>query len=589
MAAVADFVVEVRDVNYVRQGQIDPTFLDLKYTEVFRSVGKWELKLPSNHPMLPTLKAKGSGIIVTRKGSPRPFSGRMQTCTLSQDAEDPRGTWVVAGVDDNVVAAATCTYPSPSLAASAQATDYWTYTAAGETVMKQLVLQNIGAAAQAARKYPWLTVATDLARGSSVSASTRFDSLADMLTALGIRANLGWRFYQAGTGLTFEVFVPADKTALIRLDIRNGGLESTELGYTAPSATQALVLGQGEGTARTVRPVTSTASLAEATSWGLRWEVVKDERNTDVAAELEQAGQEILTEQGTTVNSLKVVPSDGPNQTLGIDWDLGDLVTVVIDGTPATATVTEVARSISSAGVITQATVGDPVGFDWEAKVSSAIKDQDSRISSLEATVNAAPVKPPTNFSSSASRDAAYPTPTPGTAIWRSDKMWEETYLTTPLVRVAGWYPTGGFVPHVSASSQGPAQAGGNSATMAVAVNDPMPLKFVAVDVQQNITYSVSTGLATITQPGLYRIQGAARPTTITADNRIYIQRFDSGAAVATLAVQQCPQNNIGASSVSADLVLDAGAQIAPAFFSAVAQTINAGQRTMSVRYLGPA
>lgn len=387
MAAVADFVVEVRDVNYVRQGQIDPTFLDLKYTEVFRSVGRWELKLPSDHPMLPTLKAKGSGIIVTRKGSTRPFSGRMQTCTLSQDAEDPKGTWVVNGVDDNVVAAATCTYPSPAAPANAQTADYWTYNAAGETVMKQLVLQNIGASAQAARKYSWLSVATDLARGATLTASTRFDNLGEALTALGTRANLGWRFYQVGAGITFNVFTPADKTALIRLDIRNGGLESTELGYTAPSATQALVLGQGEGAARTVRPVTSTASTAEAAAWGLRWEVVKDERNTDDPTELEQAGQEILTEQGTTVNSLKVVPSDGPNQTLGIDWDLGDLVTVVIDGTPATATVTEVARSISSAGVITQATVGDPVGFDWEAQVSSAIKDVDSRVAFLEATV----------------------------------------------------------------------------------------------------------------------------------------------------------------------------------------------------------
>lgn len=387
MAAVTDFVVEARDVNYVRQGQIDPTFLDLKYTEVFRSVGKWELKLPSNHPMLPTLKAKGSGIIVTRKGSPRPFSGRMKTCTLSQDAADPKGTWVISGVDDNVVAAATVVYPDPLNLASAQTADYWTRTSDAEDVMKVMVAYNGGPNSIASRKYPWLYTATNQHRGPTISASVRFDTLGEALTALGIRGNLGWRFYQVGANIAFDVFQPADKTALIRLDIRNGGLESTELGYTAPTATQALVLGQGEGAARTVRPVTSTASLAEAASWGLRWEVVKDERNTDDATELEQAGQEILTEQGTTVNSLKVVPADGPNQTLGIDWDLGDLITVVIDGTPAAATVTEVARSISSAGVITQATVGDPVGFDWEAQVSSAIKDVDSRVSFLEATV----------------------------------------------------------------------------------------------------------------------------------------------------------------------------------------------------------
>jgi hypothetical protein len=383
----SDFVVEVRNVNFVRLGQIDPAYLDLKFTEVFRSVGSWELKLPAEHPLLPHLKAKGSGVIITRKGSSRPFSGRMRSCVLSQNAEDPEGTWVISGVDDNIIGSATCTYPSPALPANAQTADYWTFTAAGETVMKALVAQNIGATAQASRKYAWLTTATDQLRGATISASTRFDNLGDALTALGTRANLGWRFYQADTGIVFDVFTPADKTGLIRLDIRNGGIESTELGYSAPSASQALVLGQGEGSARTVRPVTSTVSLAEAVAWGLRWEVVKDERNTNDATELEQAGQEILTEQGATINSLKVVPSDAPGQRLGIDWDLGDLITVVLDGVPTSATVTEIARSISSAGVLTQATVGDPVGFEWEAQVGQSIADLDSRTSFLEATI----------------------------------------------------------------------------------------------------------------------------------------------------------------------------------------------------------
>lgn len=381
-------MVEVRDVNFVRQGQIDQVYLDLTFSEVFRSVGKWELKLPAEHPLLATLKTKGSGIIVTREGSTRPYSGRMQSCVLSQNAADPEGTWVISGVDENVIAAATCTYPSPSLAPNLQATDYWTAVGPGESLMKQLVSLNIGPTATAARKYSWLAVAPDQARGASISASTRFDVLGDILTALGTRANLGWRFYQAGAGITFEVFTPMDKTGLIRLDIRNGGVESTELGYSAPTATQALVLGQGEGAARTVRPVTSAGSLAEAAAWGLRWEVVKDERNTDVADELEQAGQEILTEQGSTINSLKVMPSDAPTQQIGIDWDLGDLITVIIDGTPATATVTEIARSITSAGVLTHATVGDPIGFDWEAKVGQALAQQETRLGALEAQVS---------------------------------------------------------------------------------------------------------------------------------------------------------------------------------------------------------
>lgn len=388
MAVPSDFVVEVRDVNLVRQGQIDQVYLDLLYTETFRSIGAWQLKLPAEHPLLPVLKAKGSGIVITRKGSTRPYSGRMQSCLLSQDAADPAGTWIITGVDDNVIAAASCTYPAPSLPANAQTADYWTNTGTGESVMKQVVYQNIGGGAPAARRYTWLSTRNNEGRGLNVSATTRFDNMADVLTALGTRANLGWRFFQVGTGIQFDVFVPADKTGLIRLDIRNGGIDSTELGYSAPTASQALVLGQGEGAARTVRPVTSTASLAEAAAWGLRWEVVKDQRNTDDPVELEQAGQEILTEQGSTINSLKIVPSDAPNQKLGIDWDLGDLVTVVMEGQPTTATVTSVSRSVTSAGVITQATVGDPVGFDWEAQIGQTQADQGSRLGALEAQVS---------------------------------------------------------------------------------------------------------------------------------------------------------------------------------------------------------
>lgn len=417
MALASNYVVEVRSVNFGLVGQIAPEYLDLMYTERFNTVGKWELKLPAEHPMLATLKAKGSGIKITEVASGKVFSGRMQSCALSQDASDPKGTWVIDGVDDNIIAAASLCFPSPALAPDAQATDYWTYTGPGESVLKNLVAANVGATATAARKYSWLAIPADLGQGATISASLRFDNMGDALTALATRAGLGWRFYQSGSGVVFDTYVPSDKSATVRLDIRNGGLESTQLGYSAPTATQVLVLGQGQGEDRTVMPVTTTASLAEATAWGLRWEINKDERNTDDTTELTQAGQEILTDQGSTINSLKVTPSDAPNQRLGVDWFLGDIVTVIVDDSPATATVTEVATSITSEGIIRQATVGDPVGFDWEAKVGQAISDQDTRISALEATVDAAiPLVPGSVFKTGDLKMTA--ASTPGQAGW---------------------------------------------------------------------------------------------------------------------------------------------------------------------------
>jgi hypothetical protein len=413
MAMAPDFVVEVRDINFARIGQIDPARLDLKFLEVHRSIGEWELKLPAEHPLLPALKTKGSGIIITQRSNGRVFSGRTNSCLLSQDATDPAGTWVIHGYDDNVVAGATVAYPDPAHDADAQVDAYWISAGPGETLMKELVRYNAADLAIATRKYAWLSSAPNLARGGLTSCSIRFKSLAESLTDLGLKSGLGWRFYQKGAGIEFDVYVPQDKTDLIRLDIRNGGLEKAELGWTAPAATRVLVLGQGEGAERTVLPVTTPESLAEAAAWGLRWETAKDQRNTDDPTELLQAGQAILTEEGMTINSLKITPSDAPNQRIGTDWWLGDKVTVIIDGQPTQATVTQVATSISSAGLIRQVTVGDPVGFDWEAQIGTKVQNHEERVSALElaviegtdwAGISGKPTNFPTTWSMVASR-----------------------------------------------------------------------------------------------------------------------------------------------------------------------------------------
>lgn len=411
MSEMSDFTVEVRDRNFVRQGQIAPEYTDLKFLDVHNGVGSWELKLPAEHPRLDDLRAKGSGIVVTEhwvEGGVhkyRVFSGRMRTARLSQDATDPAGTWVFTGVDDNVVAAATRVYPDPAHAADAQVAAYWEGSGAAETVMKSAVSLNAGAGAIVSRRYSWLTVPASAGLGGQVKCSSRFDVLGDLLTSLGTAGGLGWEFRQAGAGVTFSVYEPQDKTGSVRLDIRNGGIQSNELGYSAPSASEVLVLGQGQGEERTVLRVTSAPADAEVAAWGLRWEQVKDQRNTDDPAELAQAGAEVLAEQGATVNSLKVVPSDAPGMRLGRDWYRGDRITVVVDGQEAAAVVTQVAVSISSAGVIRQATVGDPVGFSFEAKLASKVSDVEQRVGQVERLVGQG-----VDWADVANKPAAFPT-----------------------------------------------------------------------------------------------------------------------------------------------------------------------------------
>jgi hypothetical protein len=71
----------------------------------------------------------------------------------------------------------------------------------------------------------------------------------------------------------------------------------------------------------------------------------------------------------------------------GVDWFLGDQVTVVVNDIEASAVVTEVGISIGSDGVRIGATVGTPVSLDFESKLIRKQVQAEDRISQLERNV----------------------------------------------------------------------------------------------------------------------------------------------------------------------------------------------------------
>jgi hypothetical protein len=68
----------------------------------------------------------------------------------------------------------------------------------------------------------------------------------------------------------------------------------------------------------------------------------------------------------------------------GYDWNLGDKVSVVADQTTAVATVTEVAISVTDAGIYVYATVGEPDIASDETRTNTVQNNQEDRISNLE-------------------------------------------------------------------------------------------------------------------------------------------------------------------------------------------------------------
>jgi hypothetical protein len=381
---VQDLTVEVRNGSFERVGQLaTEDLIGLTLVLRYNNVGSWNITLPSDHRLVDALRATGAGIIVS-VADDVVFSGYTTAAKLEQSQENPEGDWIIEGVDDSVILAERLAYPVPSDANVTQqilAEDVRSGIA--ETVIKGYVRDNISASAGTVRAIDHLTVETDALRGSNVTATARFTNLQELLYGLAQTGGVGFRVEQLGVGVQFQVFEPVDRSATIRMDLDNGQLTKTEYSYGQPKATRVIVGGAGEGESRVFYEGTTTESLAAETAWARRVEKFIDSRGSEDGA-LEQSAKEALVDEGKTIVNMSVTPSDDQTMRFGVDWYLGDRVTIVVGTVEATAIVTEVGINVAEDGVRIGATVGTPVATDFESKLVSAQQSQASRISNLE-------------------------------------------------------------------------------------------------------------------------------------------------------------------------------------------------------------
>lgn len=310
--------------------------------------------LDAKHPAAQLLHA-GGGVIVENDDGVL-MSGPTRVFEHKAAADEPLEDLTLEVLDDALPLAGRLVYPNPALAATAQDLAYDVRTGAAETVMKQLVNLNAGPGALSAREVPGLTLATDLARGGTVSSSARFDSLFDKLVELGRAGGLGFRVVQVGLSLEFDVYETVDLSTSVRFFRELGNLRDYKYRLSAPTATTVLVLGQGEGAAREIVERTDTAA---ETLWG-RWETTQDRRDTTDIPTLQQAGDQALAEKGATA-SLEVNPLDVPLMRYGQNYRVGDTVTVELgDGAFITDIVSQVTFKTGSEGTTVTPTVGPP-------------------------------------------------------------------------------------------------------------------------------------------------------------------------------------------------------------------------------------
>lgn len=381
---VDELTVEVRNADLERVGQLVPSDLvGAVFVSRFNNVGSWTIKLPFNSPMGDLLRTPGFGLIVTGPEGVL-ISGPTTSSVLEQTSDNLQGDWVISGADDSLVLAERLAFPDPAVTdPGAQTVSHDSRSGAAESVLKAYVDANL-VTVPTARKVAHMTVESDLGRGSTVSANARFDKLQDLLFPMAQTGGIGYTVEQDGSDLVFKVYEPIDRSSTIRMDLANNQLSKTTYSYLSPQATRAIVAGQGESVERIFVETSTTDSILAEALWGRRIERFVDARSSAEVSALQQAGEELLVDNGKTVESLSVTPSDDQRMRYGYDWGLGDRVTVVVGQIEAAAVVTEVGIGIGSDGVRISATIGTPVPLDVESKLVAKTKDADARIGNLE-------------------------------------------------------------------------------------------------------------------------------------------------------------------------------------------------------------
>lgn len=378
-----DVTVEVRS-GLTLVGQIPTGLLDVEFTVAWNAPGAWRVTLPAEHWLAEELVQPQGGIVVT-VGGDVVLSGPWVSWVAEGSPSDPAGTVVVEGTTDDVLLWKRAAYPDTGSAATEQSRGYWTASGVAETVFKDLVSENLGADALVARQVADLTVAADLERGSSVQVSARFQPVGDVLAGLAEGAGLGFRLVQSGAGLVFDVYEPSDRTGTVRLDVANGTLASQSSEQHAPATTRALVAGQGEGSARTIVERSNPTAESVWGRWGRSEEFI-DQRQTDDSGELAQRGDEALAEGAGGV-VLRVVPGSDETMRWPGDWQVGDLVGVVVTEGGSVVEVPTRVRSVSVLvgrdGVVVGAGVDDPPSG----------RSLSARVEALEASVGAPVVR----------------------------------------------------------------------------------------------------------------------------------------------------------------------------------------------------
>ena len=303
--------------------------------------------------------------------------------TLGRSSNDGAQTLDLSGSDDMVWLRDMITLPNPAAAADNQDQDaYWKASGRGAPLIYNLTRLLVGQNARTEFRRPLMVNNPGVGFGKTLSVNTRFKTVLEEVQSLAIQSGAVVTLSQDDTNrrTVMDIASGRDLSRAVRMTEINGGIGGWELSEEAPTVTQVLVAGQGEGTERTLKLVSGNAN-----EWGFRGLQFQDRRDTNDIAELTLAGEETLEEGRATAN-ITVEIHETPNKRFGRDFRLGDTITVQLeDGVLVTDIVQTAEISWGENGREVKLTIG-PVANEQDApRWVPLVKSLQAQIRALQA------------------------------------------------------------------------------------------------------------------------------------------------------------------------------------------------------------
>lgn len=384
-------------------------FTKMDVTVAYNQVGAFTLTMPADARNWDLIQLDGNGELVP-VGLVFNWRGVFEVPLLAEDWGFDRTvgdagqiveTLTLVGSDFLSLLANRVAYPAPASAWTSQTITTTTYTGAAETVIKTVAAANLVTAGDTARRVPLLSVATDAARGGSVTykvvtpnpaittgtqTATVSQSLMDMVRAVELQSPMGVSVTLGTSSLILDCFVPRDLTQAAVFSPTLGNLPAAAL--TAAGPTGNAILTQSKVTG-------STFTQATGNGYNDPWRRVEhfnDQSSTDTAADITTAATTALASGASTVR-IAATAVDLPRLRFGADgtgvqgYRVGDLVTLDLrDGVTYSDVVSKVQLVADASGDTYTETVTPTIGLADSVDLTLAAK-LSKRLRAVEQTL----------------------------------------------------------------------------------------------------------------------------------------------------------------------------------------------------------